>query len=71
MHEGLPEQLIEQLNEAIKTHARSSARLRGYSWRAKQSPRMKLFQMLVTASQNSHLKLREVAQSIVGDAAEL
>jgi GAF domain-containing protein len=66
---GAAKQLIEQLNEAIKTRE-VIGEAKGILMAREAISEDEAFQMLATISQNSHIKLREVAQRMVDDAVE-
>jgi GAF domain-containing protein len=66
---GASRRLIEQLKEAIETRDIIGA-AKGILMEREGVPDDKAFQMLVTTSQNGHLKLREVARRIVEQEAK-
>jgi GAF domain-containing protein len=64
---GATKALVEQLNEAIKTRE-LIGEAKGLLMAREGVSEDEAFQMLVTVSQNTNTKLREIAQKIVDDA---
>jgi GAF domain-containing protein len=66
---GASKLLVEQLNEAIKTRE-IIGEAKGVLMAREGVSEDEAFQMLVTVSQNTNTKLREIAQKIVGEATK-